>query len=284
MNLQLPRLHQLPSPWRWLLTIVVIFLGAGYLAAVVNVYAQNELTDGEPGLGPRDLLLKFAGGTVEVKAGEAPPSRMLEMIAGSMRQYFSADAHYDVLAGWLADGASAAGFTKADPANADMSPELVIMTDCLGCHGQDSGEQIANSAPFGPDSFTPDFEMVSKFTVRPEPGAAEAYRPPQDWRHLALVTHAHLLSVPIFVVLLAALFLWAGWPASTAARGWIACLPLAGFLLDVACWWLARLPNVGPAFAYAIGATGALFGVFYVLQWGVVMLALWRPMAAARGD
>ncbi len=277
-HLLLPPIGALPLAWRIVLTVVLLFLAAGYLAALANIYAQNERVDGEPGLGPRDLILKYAGGNVRIEPGKPAPSRMLEMIQGAMRQYFSDDASYRVLYTWLSNGAREDAFS--DPIG-ELSPEDVFIADCLRCHAADSGETIGTKSPFGPDQFTPDYARIRKFALPTTPGQPTVRRDPIDWRDLAMSTHAHLLSVPMFLVLLATLFLWTGWPAGPAPRtqrlrGVIAALPLAAFLLDVACWWLARLPGVGRFFALAIAGTGALFGLGFVTQWIVVMTALWR--------
>lgn len=273
----LPTPETLSRAWRVLLSTVVIFIAAGYAAALVNVYAQNELVDGRAGLGPRDLILRYAGGHVAVEAGAAPPSRMLEMIQGSMRQYFTDDAHFDVLLDWLAQGAPEAGFSG----DAEITPESVILLDCLRCHAEDSGHEIAEQASFGATMFAPEFEQVASFTTQVAPGETTAYRPPRGWRELALTTHVHMLSVPVFVVLMGALFLWATPGARGGWRTLLGAAPLGLFLLDIACWWLARIPEVGWLFALTIGATGALFGATFGWQILVVLRALWRPPRAA---
>lgn len=270
--LKLPALHELPLAWRALLTGVALFLGAGYFSALVNVYAQDELTDGRPGLSAQDLLLKYSGGYVDVVPGEAPPSRMLEMIQGEMRQYFSSDEHYESMLAWLRGGARREEFSGDD----DLTPEIVLISDCLRCHAADGGEEIGRKSPLGADLFTPDYELVAALSLATEPGQTRVWRAPRDWRSLAMSTHAHLLSVPMFVVLLAALFLWSGWlREAPAPRTLLACAPLALFLADVACWWLARIPEIGWVFALAIGGIGALFGLSYGVQWVVVLRALW---------
>ena len=272
-----PGLSDLPLAWKIVLTVVLLFLAAGYVAALANIYAQNERVDGQPGLSPRDLILKYAGGDVRLEQGQAAPSRMLEMIQGAMRQYFSDDASYRVLYEWLKAGASEEAFTRTRD---DLSPQDVIIADCLRCHAADSGEQVGTKSPFGPDQFTPDYKQIAKFALPHEPGQQTVHREPVDWRDLAMSSHAHLLSVPMFLILLATLFLWAGWPPgadrrSQIVRGLLAALPLTAFLLDVACWWLARLPGVGPVFALTIAGTGALFGLGFAVQWLVVLRTLW---------
>ncbi|MFQ5462666.1 MAG: hypothetical protein ACE5E5_08580 [Phycisphaerae bacterium] len=273
---------QLPLPWRALVTVFVLVIGLGYLAALVNLIAQNELVDGKPGLSKADLLLKYHGGYIDVDPGDPPPPRMLEMIDGKMRKNFETEADYQIVRRWILEGAVEAAFrTPSDIASerSAASPEGIIIRDCLICHAADSGETIAETSSYGPNDSTVDFTQLARFAKSPAPEAKRIYRSPKDWRTLALSTHAHLLSVPIFVVIIGALFLWTGWPSgpwSGRFRVALACAPLVLFAGDVSCWWLARLETGGELFALIIGATGALFGFTYVLQGVVVLVSLWR--------
>jgi hypothetical protein len=260
-----------------LLICFVVFLGAGYVVAQLNVLAQNQMIDGEPGLSFADLKLKYHGGWIEREPGKAAPSRMLEMIRGAMREYFQTDEHYEVLVRWLESGAGRVQF-EAGPA---PTPHDVLFT-CLDCHSPESGEAIGRESPFGPDLFSVEYDMVSKFTLAgsaektDKSGRARVWRAPVRWQALVMTAHAHVLSVPIFVAMLGGLFLWTGWPRAQRRRTLLACAPLVFFLADLACWWLARLPGVGPFFVGLIAVAGALFGASYALQWAVVMMALCR--------
>ena len=279
-HLALPgQLRDLPRAWRILLFVVVLLIGLGYGSALVNVYGQNELVDGKPGLTIDDLRLKYRGAYVEVEAGEAPPSRMLEMIQGSMRQYFSDDNEFDLMYAWLSSGATEGGLDEGE----ELTPSDVLVVSCLSCHADDAGHEIAATASFGPGQFEPpSYEKLSKFVSVVEPESGKAWVAPRDWRSLALTTHAHMLSVPIFVVFLAGLFLWSR-PASLDATttGWLAATPLLLFLTDVACWWLARLPTGGTLFLYILMASGAAFALTFGGQWLFVMWNLLRGPANA---
>ncbi len=280
----IPPLHRLPAAWRGLLICFVVFLGAGYVVAQLNVLAQNQMIDGEPGLSFEDLKLKYHGGWIERQEGKAAPSRMLEMINGAMREYLQSDEHYEVLVRWLESGAGRMAFEAGAP-----TPRDVLFT-CLDCHSAESDDEIGREAPFGPDLFTVDYDMVSKFTLAAakeqthESGLTRVWREPVRWQALVMTAHAHVLSVPIFVALLGGLFLWTGWPKSPAWRTALACAPLVFFLIDLACWWLARLPEAGPIFVGGIAAAGALFGASYGLQWAVVLAALCRRTKAPDGE
>jgi hypothetical protein len=77
-------------------------------------------------------------------------------------------------------------------------------------------------------------------------------------------THAHLLSFAMLWALTGLTFAFTSYPLW--ARVTLAPIVLLAQLIDVACWWLARLPDVGPYFALAVIGTGAVVGVGLVLQ------------------
>jgi hypothetical protein len=77
-------------------------------------------------------------------------------------------------------------------------------------------------------------------------------------------THAHLLSFAMLWALTGLTFAFTSY--SLWARVTLAPIVLLAQLIDVACWWLARLPDVGPYFALAVIGTGAVVGVGLVLQ------------------
>jgi len=77
-------------------------------------------------------------------------------------------------------------------------------------------------------------------------------------------THAHLLSFAMLWALTGLTFAFTSYPLW--ARVTLAPIVLLAQLVDVACWWLARLPDVGPYFALAVIGTGAVVGVGLVLQ------------------
>lgn len=277
------RMQDLPGGWRCLLAVLVVALGLGYLAAVGCTYGQTEMVDGQPGMSARDLVLKFHGGFEPVAADGASHSRMLEMSNSDMRDEFSSDDNFEVLTKWLAAGAVEEQFALGAP----VTPKAVLEADCTHCHSADSPLDIARTSPFGPDAKHASYAMVAKFTAPLETQAAVTWHSPANWRRLAVTTHVHLFAVPILTVIMGALFLWAGWPKGETQgmrrlRTAIAVAPMVFFLGDVSCWWLARIPSVGTAFALAIGGFGALFGITYVTQWSVIMIGLVQPARLLR--
>ena len=181
---------ELSAPWKVMLTVFVLIIGLGYGGAVLNVVAQNELNDGKAGLTADDLVAHYHGYFVTPEPGEAPPSRMLQMVNGEMRPNFEDDASYEIVRDWLNAGAAKASLRDGDP-----SPAEILQRDCLLCHAQDSGEKIADTAAFGPTEDDADYAMMNPFLTVDVPEGEPVWQPPVGWRALALTTHAHLLSV-----------------------------------------------------------------------------------------
>jgi len=286
-------LAALPVSVRLMLTAFVILIGAGYLIAVANIFQRHGMADGQPGLSTGDIRAVYAGGPR--KAGEAMGSHMLTMLAGGMRQYVDSDADYATLEAWLKAGGSEAGLDVAPgaapattPVEADGSeesrshrrraprtPRRILVRDCLRCHAQSSGEDIARIAPFGRDEFDVDYAMLSKFIAGD--GAAPGRSPPQyDLARLILHSHQHMLAIPVFTLLVGVLFLLTR--THTTIKSILLPLPMLASVVDFAAWWLAR---TGDVWVYVVAGAGAVFGVTFGLQIAAVLIDLWWP--ARRG-
>jgi len=99
----------------------------------------------------------------------------------------------------------------------------------------------------------------------------EAKRRQLSVEALTQSTHAHLLTFSILWALTGLTFAFTRYPSGV--RTVLAPIVLLAQVIDVGCWWLARLePPAGPYFALAIMATGTVVGVGLVLQ---VLLSLW---------
>jgi len=266
-------LHRLPTPLKLVLTVFLAMLGAGYLFAIANIYASHSGADGKPGLSFDDLKAVYSGITVDRSTARAVPPHMLKMIEGAMRQYLADDADYAVLHAWLAEGDGEAGL---DLERNGLTPRRVITLNCLRCHAADSGERIATKAPFGPDQLTVDYEMISKFTTAGTTQAAGTVRiGPESVPHLILITHAHMLAIPIFTLIVAFLF-WLT-PLPAGVRSPLVPVPMLALVVDFSSWWLAR---ISPAFCYAIAAAGGIYGAVFGFQLLAVAYAMWRPQSA----
>jgi hypothetical protein len=92
---------------------------------------------------------------------------------------------------------------------------------------------------------------------------AKKKRNPKDCQlsveSLTQSTHAHLLTFSLLWAATGLIFAFSSYPLWM--RAGIAPLVLIAQVADISCWWLARLPNVGPYFAVAIMGTGAIVGL-----------------------
>jgi len=112
------RLAGLSLPARILLTSFIAIVGAGYLAAVGNIYLSHEDADGRPGMTPDDIRAVYHGLERDAAAGAPPlPSPMLKAVRpeGFMRKQLEKGGEPAIrsLVGWLEAGAGEAGFVKS---------------------------------------------------------------------------------------------------------------------------------------------------------------------------
>jgi hypothetical protein len=147
-------------------------------------------------------------------------------------------------------------------------------------------EAGAPKAPYDADAFalpnpdkftdlTPDYTTVASAPVGNPQANADQGMPVDKWKAakrkqlspdaLTQSTHAHLLSFAILWAATGFIFAFTSYPA--AIRCVLAPLVLVVQVIDVGCWWLARLePPTGPYFALAILVTGGIVGMGLVAQ------------------
>lgn len=288
------QLATFPPAGKILLTAFIALVGGGYLSALLNLYHQHHMKDADPALSFRDLTLNFHGGEPQagpatttspsIDAGDAP-SKMLEMISpgGEMRDELEDGGEPAVraLIAWLEAGADEATFERAGSVEPDdPSPKDVISENCVTCHGP-YGER--EDAPFAGDDFIAQYELVRRYAVPAGASggvsaasapttsrASPRYVRPQSVSHLALVTHIHMLSIPVFTLILGGLVLLTGLPG--AVRGLIAVAPMLALLFDFSSWWIAR--SFAPA-TYVIVAAGAVYGLGLAIQVLTVLASMW---------
>ncbi len=285
-------LSSLPRSAKWLLTLFLLLVGAGYLVALGNLYHRHGLADGREGLSLDDLRVTFHGLDIkdDAPAGEGARSRMLEMVepGGEMRKHLSDGGPPAIraLETWLGRGATKAEFDLADLAQAgDPSARAAIDSNCLLCHNPD-GEKA--DAPYGPDMFTIDYDMVYLFAA---PGTAVMTsssttgtvptKGPQTQAHLFLVTHIHMLSIPVFTLIVSGLFLLAD-EVSRNLKNALGVVPMLMLVFDFSSWWLARISE---PLIYIIVAAGAAYGVTFGFQLLAVAYSIWlgkRRTAASK--
>jgi hypothetical protein len=91
---------------------------------------------------------------------------------------------------------------------------------------------------------------------------------------LILVSHQHMLSIPMFALVVSILFMLTRLPARVRAS--LGPVPMVALLFDFGGWWLARL---WPPSIYFIAMAGLAFGLIFGFQILTVVVDLWRPRA-----
>jgi mono/diheme cytochrome c family protein len=274
------RLADLSVPAKLLVTLFLVTVGPGFLVATANIYLQHEDADLEPGLSIDDLRRTFHGLEKQVTpdATILVDSKMLEQIrpGGEMREHLEVGGTPAIraLTTWLEAGAKEDDFAKTGLVQAgDPSAQEVIAKHCVECHNADGGE-MEDSPYAATEDDTPEYQLVltvakPEYTKQQE-GPQLLQLAPQGIRELVLVTHAHILAIPVFTLIVGSLFLMTGLGSSVKLV--LGPLPMLTVLLDISSWWLARL--IEP-FIYVIAASGAVFGVAYALQILCILGSLW---------
>jgi hypothetical protein len=127
---------------------------------------------------------------------------------------------------------------------------------CQKCHETQGQAALGSLADLEPLVTPPTPELIDGKWVRSNKQiSVEA---------LTQSTHAHLLSFAVLFTLTGLVFAFTSYPG--AVRGVVAPIVLLAQLLDVGCWWLARVPGYGPYFAQTIVFTGGIVGSFLGLQ------------------
>lgn len=117
---------------------------------------------------------------------------------------------------------------------------------------------------------TKDFVVGAPDPVRPIVSLRQI-----DFDSLVQSTHAHMLTFALLWTATGLIFAFTSYPLWM--RLMLAPVVLLAQIADVLCWWLARLPDVGPYFAVAILGTGAIVGLGVVLQ---ILLSLFNMFGA----
>lgn len=231
------RLSQLPASLKWLLTLFLLTMGAGYGVALLNLYLTYSPVDGKAGLSPTDLQLAFHG----------DPKRILltsKIVGGSMAIFLSNPADKQKVLRWIEQGAPEAEFTK------NVQP--ILQANCVRCHSQT-----------GPASFRPltDYAAVLK-VVRPDRGESLAA--------LARVAHFHILAFALIFLCVGLIFSCTQWrePVKVVVLG----LPYVCIVIDFGARGLAKWH---PGFVYGVLVGGALMGLSFGMMVLAPLYELW---------
>jgi hypothetical protein len=280
MNWDSMRLARLSLPAKVLVSLFLALVGLGYLAATANIYLQHKDADLEPEMSPDDLRRKFHGLEKEItpEAEVTVNSTMLEQVRpeGDMREYLEPGGEPAIraLVSWLEDGAKEEDFAKPALFQAgDPSAKQVIADQCVECHHANGGDM--EDLPFADDEESePTFKLVIEAAAPTfETHESETQRvelAPTSVKKLVHVTHAHIMTIPVFTLIVGALFLMTGLP--TGVKLILGPLPMLAVIADIGSWWLARF--VEP-FIYVIAASGAVFGTAFGLQILCILASVW---------
>jgi hypothetical protein len=99
---------------------------------------------------------------------------------------------------------------------------------------------------------------------------------PIPLRKLLEVTHFHLFSMPVYLMILSHLFMLSSMGGRAKAL-WIV-LGSAGVALHIAAPWAARSPGILAKAFYAV--SGTLLAVAFLVMAVVPLLEMWRPRAS----
>lgn len=275
------RLARLSLPAKLLVTLFVLLVGPGYLVATANIYLQHQEADGEPGLGLQDLKRKFHGikKIIPPEAKIEVNSTMLEQVRpdGDMREHLDkgGDPAVRGLIAWLEEKqADEKLFATAGLAQeGDPSAKEVLTQCCIECHNADGGDAedyaFAETAEAEPDVLLV-MDYAAPDITKTEIGPQEIELKPTSTKKLVLITHQHVLSIPVFTLLVGTLFLMTGF--GNAVKLLLGPLPMLAVMCDIGSWWLAR---VAEPFIYVIAAAGAVFGASYGLQIFLILCSTW---------
>ena len=280
MNWDALRLVRLSLPAKLLITLLLLTIGPGYLCGTANIYFKHQNADGEPGMTVDDLRAAFHGMTRTFQPEDKiiVNSQMLAEVrpGGGMREYLDRGGEPAVrgLITWLENAAKEEEFAQEGLAESgDPSAQAVIKAQCIECHNADGGdiEEIPYAAT---DTNDPEYKLVmvtAKPKITREPSGVQTVeiKPPSTAR-LVHVTHAHVMTVPVFTFVVGVLFLMTGLPQGVKLL--LGPLPMLGVLLDISGWWIARYFE---SFIYVIGAAGGLHGATYALQILCILGSLW---------
>ncbi|MCG8408719.1 MAG: hypothetical protein MI923_26235 [Phycisphaerales bacterium] len=267
-------LPAIPAGARVMLTAFLLIIGTGYIVAVANIFHEHQQADGKPGLSIDDVRAVY--GRLTVARDEVIPSRMLTMVRGAMREYIDDEEDFEILETWLKNGGSEAGLNEGPRRK---TPRRALMRNCMRCHAQSSGTDISKEAPFGPDEFEVDYQLISPFVASTSESSGGFVEVPPQYTipRLVLVSHIHMLSIPMFTLVVAMLFTMTRWPPSL--RGLLTPIPMLALVFDFSGWWLARFAD---PFVYILAGAGGLFGMVFGLQIVAVLIDMWRPAPVSR--
>jgi hypothetical protein len=148
--------------------------------------------------------------------------------------------------------------------------------DILGPDLGQLGPYYAGGHESAPRSSDPTPTRGPTLDLPADAEAAVATTPPMPIRKLLEVTHFHLFSMPVYLLILSHLFMLSRIKEATKI-GWIAVGTFA-VALHIAAPWIARAQGAGAAAIY--GASGALMTLSFLVMCATPLWEMWT----ATGD
>lgn len=248
-------LRPLPAPARLAVTLFVVTLSLGYLAANGSLYWSLKDEDGDPAWSMRDVIVHYHGtrksrleskirGTMKKELGETLEER--EKNLATMTTWIDAPDHPKELF--------------------DAKVWPIVEMNCTTCHAKEPADEDKSDAPLE------SYDQVMVFVNRIDRGVS--------YQTLARMSHTHLFGIGMLVAALSGVLWLTGLPAGL--KGWTSSLAFAGVIGDIGSWWLAKYST---AFAYTSGACGGLLGlcmaVFILGSFYDMWIAAERPQGGA---
>ncbi len=295
------KLRDLPLPARLVLSLFLISVGVGYASALVQLHFQHA-QPGELLPTGKDAERIFNGKTerpkskfeVLLEADEKLPfngggqmraafkkrsddfqkaKRDRTAVAGANAAQVESDLHDEregernAVIAWARAGASKDAFDNdvfelpEELAKKPITREYLggkgvvkihklIADRCTRCHQpvDDGGDPEASKYPLRT------YEEIKPYVTVKE-------STPMELRKLAQTTHVHLLGFSMLYGLTGLILAFSSYPGWLRA---ILCpLPLLVQLVDIGCWWLAR---IDPMYAHVIMITGGIVAVGLMLH------------------
>jgi hypothetical protein len=158
-------------------------------------------------------------------------------------------------------------FVKEEGGKRFALVKSILDERCVRCHQKEGGADKAAAA----------YPLEELKQLQPYLEVKTAT--PMELRKLAQTTHVHLLGFGMMFFLTGAIFSMTSYPA--VIRVLFCAWPLIFQMIDISCWWLAR---IDPIFARCIVLTGGLVALGLGLQIVLTLLDLLIPRRATRLD
>jgi hypothetical protein len=215
--------------------MILLFLGLGYIFAMIQIFAVHADRDGKPGLSVRDLQIAYRG--------SREMTRLEAAVTGPMSGMLSEQEAAKIIA-WIHGGA-----TKEEY---DREVKPITESRCIMCHNPDNPPRAELTG----------YDQIIKLAETDTGVSIDA---------LVSVSHIHLFGLTFIFSLLGLVFSHSvvKW---RYLKSILIVIPFATIFLDIASWWLTK---VSEFFAYTVLLGGALMGISFACQWLISFYQMW---------